>query len=134
MRNRADHLSDSFLLPPEPEPKSEYSILLIVAGRMQGESLRYQLVSRGFDVDLARSLTFAMERLSSAAYDAIILDWQTLEVEYRGPNRAETWFKLAREARSVAKPVGLVALFDSEELAPAEIEQVGAVRISRGAA
>src|SRR2546428_12866236 len=128
MRNRGEDLSQSFLAPPEPDPESEHSVLLIVAGRMQGESLRYQLQSGGLDVDLVRSVSAGLERLSGASYDAIILDWQTLEVEYTRPSRAEAWFRLAREARFEAKPVGLVALFDSEQSAPAEIEQAAAVR------
>src|SRR5215831_16115251 len=108
MRNRADDLSVGLLLPAEAGPQFEHSVLLIVAGRMLGESLRYQLVSSGFEVDLARSVTFALERLPGGRYDAIVMDWQTLEVEYPGPSRAEMWFRLAREVRSRTKPAGLV--------------------------
>src|SRR5437879_13546553 len=100
MRNRAGDLSDSFLLTTEPDPESEHSVLLIVAGRMQGESLRYQLASCGFAVDLARSVTFALERLPGATYDAVILGGQTLEVESSGPSRAETWCRRMRGGRS----------------------------------
>jgi transcriptional regulator with GAF, ATPase, and Fis domain len=134
MRNRGNDLSESFLGPAEPDPESEHSVLLIVAGRMQGESLRYQLVSCGFEVDLARSVSSVLERLNGKSYDAVVLDWQTLEVEYPSSNRVEVWLRLVRDCRAQAKAVGLVALLDSEQSAPLEIEQAGAVRISRGAA
>ncbi|PYT20794.1 MAG: hypothetical protein DMG58_33340, partial [Acidobacteria bacterium] len=143
MRNRADNLTASFLTPTEADPESEHSVLLIVAARMQGESLRYQLESEGFEVDLARSVSAALDRLASAAYDAAVLDWQTLEVEYPGHSRAEGWFRLARELRgtggpgkgpSTVRPVGLVALLESVQSVPPEIEQAGAIVISRGAA
>ena len=143
MRNRADNLTASFLTPTEADPESEHSVLLIVAARMQGESLRYQLESEGFEVDLARSVSAALDRLASAAYDAAVLDWQTLEVEYPGHSRAEVWFRLARELRgtggpgkgpSTVRPVGLVALLESVQSVPPEIEQAGAIVISRGAA
>src|SRR6266567_7201033 len=121
MRNRTDNLSASFpLASAEQDPESEHSVLLIVAARMQGESLRYQLESEGFEVDLARSVSAALDRLASAAYDAAVLDWQTLEVEYPGRSRTEVWLRLARELRgtggpgkgpSTVRPVGLVALF-----------------------
>ena len=138
MRHRGDDLSESFLAPSEPDPALESSVLLIVAGRMQGESFRYQLVSRGFEVDLARSVSAALERLR-APYDALVLDWQTLEVEYPGAACADTWRRLVGDIRTgvgmgPARCVGLVALLDSEQLAPKEIEQARAIRISRGAA
>src|SRR6476620_7459468 len=57
MRHRGDNLSQSFLTPSDPDPAIESSVLLIVAGRMQGENFRYQLVTRGFEVDLARSVS-----------------------------------------------------------------------------
>ena len=135
MRNRADDLSATFLAPPGPDPESEHSVLLIVAARMQGESLRYQLVSQGFEVDLSRSVSAALDRLAGAAYDAVVLDWQTLEVEYPGPARAGTWFRLARELRRPPpRPVGMVALLESMQSAPLEIEQAGAIALSRAAA
>src|SRR6476661_1420185 len=112
MRHRGDDLSESFLAPSEPDPALEYSVLLIVAGRMQGESFRYQLVSRGFEVDLARSASTALERLNGAAYDALVLDWQTLEVEYPGSSGMDTWLRLVRQMRADARLVGLVALLD----------------------
>src|SRR2546421_163397 len=59
MRHQWDDLSGSFLAPSEPDPALDCSVLLIVAGRMQGESFRYHLVSRGFEVDLARSVSAA---------------------------------------------------------------------------
>jgi DNA-binding NtrC family response regulator len=133
MRNRLDELSETFLAPEDPGAKWEHSVLLIIAGRMQGESLRYQLVSRGFDVDLVRSVSAGLDRVASGAYEGIVLDWRTLEVEYPGSLRFEIWTRLARQARAV-RPVGLVALVDSEPAAPAEIEQAGALAISRGAA
>jgi transcriptional regulator with GAF, ATPase, and Fis domain len=97
------------------------------------------LVSRGFEVDLARSVSAALERLRTASYDALVLDWQTLEVEFPGPGCADVWFRLVRDIRTgagvePARLVGLVALLDSEQSAPKEIEQAGAIRISRGAA
>jgi len=131
MRHQWDDLSGSFLAPSEPDPALDCSVLLIVAGRMQGESFRYHLVSRGFEVDLARSVSAARARLNGVSYDALVLDWQTLEVEFPGPSGAETWFRLIKE---VGAAVGLVALLDSDQSAPAEIEQAGAIRISRGAA
>src|SRR5690242_6190155 len=117
MRNRTDDLSASFLAPADPEPESEHSVLLIVAARMQGERLRYQLVSQGFEVDLSRSVSAGLNRLAASAYDAVVLDWQTLQVEYPGASCLETWFRLAREV------TGLVALIESMQMAPAEIEQ-----------
>src|SRR5258708_36688890 len=101
MRNRTDELSGSFLgaveSPSEQSPDSEHSVLLIVAARMQGESLRYQLVSEGFEVDLSRSVSAALDRLAGAPYDAVVLDWQTVEAEYPGPSRTAIWFRRAPE-------------------------------------
>src|SRR5262245_7987453 len=131
MRHQWDDLSGSFLAPSEPDPALDCSVLLIVAGRMQGESFRYHLVSRGFEVDLARSVSAARSRLNGVSYDALVLDWQTLEVEFPGPTGAETWFRLIKE---VGAGAGLVALLDSDQSAPEEIEQAGAIRISRVAA
>jgi len=131
MRHQWDDLSGSFLAPSEPDPALDCSVLLIVAGRMQGESLRYHLVSRGFEVDLARSVSAARARLNGVSYDALVLDWQTLEVEFPGPSGVETWVRLIKE---VGTAVGLVALLEADQFAPAEIEQAGAIRISRGAA
>src|SRR6266700_6038252 len=124
MRNRTDELSTSFLGPAEARveqnPESEHSVLLIVAARMQGESLRYQLVSQGFEVDLLRSVSAALDRLAGASYDAVVVDWQTLEVEYPGASRMETWLRLAGEVCGSAAPVpaGLVALIESMHTAP----------------
>ena len=139
MRHRGDDLSESFLAPSVPDPPLEYSVLLIVAGRMQGESFRYQLVSRGFEVDLVRSGSAALDRVRGASYDALVLDWQTLEVEYPGSGCLDIWFRLVRDIRAAAgvepaRSVGLVTLHDSEQSAPKEIDQAGAIRISRGAA
>src|SRR5262249_27210148 len=131
MRHQWDDLSGSFLAPSEPDPALDCSVLLIIAGRMQGESFRYHLVSRGFEVDLARSVSAARSRLNGVSYDALVLDWQTLEVEFPGPTGAETWFRLIKE---VGAGAGLVALLDSDQSAPEEIEQAGAIRISRVAA
>src|SRR5882672_9563821 len=122
MRHQWDDLSGSFLAPSEPDPALDCSVLLIVAGRMQGESFRYHLVSRGFEVDLARSVSAALARLNGVAYDAMVLDWQTLEVEYPGASGPETWFRLIREVRATvggepARSVGLVALLDSDHSA-----------------
>ena len=128
MRNRLDQLSESFLAPDDPGLKGEHTVLLIVAGRMQAESLRYQLVSRGFDVDLARSVTAGLNRMAARAYDVVALDWQTLEVEYLGADRMQVWARLAREAKRI------VALVDSEESATGEIAQAGALCLARTAA
>src|SRR6266849_6494930 len=100
MRHQWDDLSGSFLAPSEPDAALDCSVLLIVAGRMQGESFRYHLVSRGFEVDLARSVSVALGRLNGVAYDALVLDWQTLQVEYPGATGSETWFRLVKELRA----------------------------------
>jgi transcriptional regulator with GAF, ATPase, and Fis domain len=133
MRNRVDESSESFLAPDDPGPDKNHSILLIIAGRMQGESLRYQLVCRGFEVTLARSVSVGLDRAAKEPYDAVILDWQTLEVEYLGAGRTEAWLRLVRESRATGKQVGMLALVDSEQSAPAEIEEAGAIAIPRGA-
>jgi len=101
---------------------------------MQGESFRYQLASRGFQVDLARSVSAGLERLGGGSYDALVLDWQTLEVEYPGPSGTDIWMRLVRDTRAAAKSMGLVALLDSGQSAQTDIEQAGAIRISRGTA
>jgi DNA-binding NtrC family response regulator len=134
MRNRTDDLSESFLAPEDSGAKWEHSVLLIIAGRMQGENLRYQLVSQGFDVDLVRTVAAGLSRVAGGAYDAVVLDWRTLEVEYVGAGRTETWMRLVHQARAAAKAVGLVAMLDSEQSAAGQIEQAGAVSISLGAA
>ena len=131
MRNRPDDLSDSFLVPSEPDAESDHSVLLIVAARMQGECLRYRLISRGIEVDLVRSVSAALLRLAGSAYDAVVLDWQTLEVEYSGPVRAQMWLRLAQEARGGAGRVGLVVVLESGQATPEEIEPSGAIAISR---
>src|SRR5438094_8384181 len=120
MRSRTDNLSASFpLASAEQDTESEHSVLLIVAARMQGESLRYQLVSQGFEVDLSRSVSAGLERLAASSYDAVVLDWQTLQVEYQGARRLETWIRLAREvcgADGQRGAAGLVALIESKQL------------------
>jgi transcriptional regulator with GAF, ATPase, and Fis domain len=134
MRSRADDLSEGFLTPDDTGTEAHHSVLLIVAGRMQGENLRYQLVSQGFEADLTRSVSQALDRRSGTAYDAVVLDWQTLEVEYTGSGRAQAWARLVRESRASRKPVGIVVLVDSEQNAPPEIAQAGAIGVALGAA
>src|SRR5215831_18046516 len=94
MRNRGDELSESFLAPDDPGPEPKHSILLIVAGRMHGEGLRYQLVCRGFEVELARSVSAGVGRMVGSGCEAVVLDWQTLAVEYAAADRAEAWARL----------------------------------------
>jgi transcriptional regulator with GAF, ATPase, and Fis domain len=101
---------------------------------MHSESLRYQLVSRGFAVDLARSVSLALERVTRANYDALILDWQTLEVEYGALGRIEAWTRLVRESRAAGKTTGLVVVVDSELTPLQEIATAGAIGIARGTA
>src|SRR3984893_5804858 len=132
MRTRLDESSESFLGPEDPGPETKHSVLLIVAGRMQGESLRYQLVCRGFEVSLARSVSIALERVGRTSYDAVILDWQTLEVEYLAASRSEAWLRLVGAARTSPKPVGAVALVATENFADDEIEQANAIAVLRG--
>jgi transcriptional regulator with GAF, ATPase, and Fis domain len=132
MRTRIDDSSESFLGPDGPGPETKHSVLLVIAGRMQGESLRYQLVGRGFEVDLARSVSLALERAGKTSYDAVVLDWQTLEVEYLAASRTEAWLRLIRAARASGKPVGAVALVATENFANDEIEQADAIAVQRG--
>jgi transcriptional regulator with GAF, ATPase, and Fis domain len=134
MRNRSDDLSESFIAPDDPGPEARYSILLIVAGKMQGENLRYQLVCRGFEADLERSVSRVFGRPARVTYDAIILDWQTLEVEYAGAGRTQAWARLVRESRTAGKAAGLIVLVDSEQDAPPEVGQAGAIAMTRAAA
>src|SRR5579862_3979868 len=110
--NGSDFVSDN---PDEADPDSKYSVLLVIAGRTQGESLRYQLVFQGFDVDLARSVSIGLQRAAAVPYDAVVVDWQTLEVEYARPSRSEAWMRLVRESRASGRPVGVVALLTSEQ-------------------
>ena len=131
MRTRNDDSSESFLDPDEPGPETKHSVLLVIAGRMQGESLRYQLVCLGFEVDLARSVSLALERAGKASYDAVVLDWQTLEVEYLAASRTDAWLQLVRAARACGKPVGAVALLATENFAAEEIEQADAIGLLR---
>src|SRR3984893_1265099 len=132
MRTRIDESSESFLGPEDPGPETKHSVLLIIAGRMQGESLRYQLVCRGFEVDLARSVSIALERARKASYDAVVLDWQTLEVEYLAASRTQAWLQLVGAVRATGKRVGAVALTAAENFAAGEIEQAEAVGVLRG--
>ena len=106
--------------------------MLVIAGRIQGESLRYQLVCKGFEVDLARSVSLALERVGRASYDAVVLDWQTLEVEYLPASRTEAWLRLVRSARTNGKQVGAVALIATENFAADEIELADGVGVLRG--
>src|SRR5260370_2349369 len=62
----------------------------------------------------------------------MILDWQTLEVEYLASNRTDAWMRLVREVRAAGKPVGVVALVGSEQSAAAEIEHADAIAGPRG--
>jgi transcriptional regulator with GAF, ATPase, and Fis domain len=133
MRTRNDDSSESFLDPEEPGPETNHSVLLIIAGRMQGENLRYQLVCQGFEVELARSVSLALERAGKASYDAVVLDWQTLEVEYLAASRTEAWLQLVRAMRAGGKPVGCVALIATENFPADEIEQADAIAVVRGA-
>ena len=102
MRPRVDDLSESFLAPEDPGGKWEHSVLLIIAGRMQGESLRYQLVSRGFDVDL--------------------LDRRLTEEDFReqSPLFSFVWGRDFRQqnADAFAKVVGAEVLIHGHEPAP----------------
>src|SRR5579859_3576176 len=133
MRTRMDDLSESFLGPEDPGPEAKHTVLLVIAGRMQGESLRYQLVCRGFEVDLARSVSLAVERAGKTSYDAVILDWQTLEVEYLAPSRAEAWLRLVGAVRASGKAVGAVALVPGENFPADDIEQADAIAVPRSA-
>src|ERR1700716_4257765 len=110
MRTRIDDSAESFVGPDEPGLEAKHSVLLVMAGRMQGESLRYQLVCQGFEVDLARSVSLALERAGKAPYEEVVVDWQPLEVEYLPARRTEAWLQLVRGPRASGKPVGAVAL------------------------
>src|SRR5260370_35377301 len=96
MRTRIDDSSESFLAPDEPGLEAKHSVLLVMASRMQGESLRYQLVCQGFEVDLARSVSLALERVDKESFDAVVLDWQTLEGEYLDASRTEDMLRFVR--------------------------------------
>jgi DNA-binding NtrC family response regulator len=121
MRNREEDLSHR-----------EHSVLLIIAGRIEGESLRHHLVSSGFDVDQSRSVAAGLDRMSSHWYDAVVLDWQILQPERVGAGGSETWARLVSHAAS--RTLGIVALVESGTDAPAEIGHAGAVAITRKAA
>src|SRR5260370_24594242 len=131
MRTRIDDSSESLLGPEEPGAETKHLVLLVIAGRIQGESLRYQLVCRGFEVDLARSVSIALERSQKAAYDAVVLDWQTLEVEYLAASRTQAWLQLVGAVRASGRRVGAVALTATENFAADEIEQADAIGIPR---
>ena len=134
MRTPIDDSSERFLGPDDPGPESKHSVLLVIASRMQGESLRNQLVCRSFEVDLARSVSLALERATKTSYDAVIVDWQTLEVEYLAAGRTEAWLRLVRAARATTgRPVGAVALVATEDFAASDIEQAGALAVLRDA-
>jgi hypothetical protein len=133
MRTRIDDSSESFLGPDDPGPDTKHTVLLVIAGRMQGESLRYQLVCRGFEVDLARSVSLGLERAGRTSYDAVVLDWQTLEVEYLAASRTEAWLQLVSAARASGKAVGAVALIAADNFAVEDIERADAIAVLRGA-
>jgi len=132
MRNRQDELLESLLTAEDPGVTWEHSVLLIIAARTQGETLRYQLVSRGFDVDVARAVSAGLLRVAGGSYDALVLDWQTLEVEYVGAARSESWERLITETKRAG--IGIVALLDSEESFPREIDLTEVVAITRAEA
>ncbi len=101
---------------------------------MQGEGLRYRLVCRGFEANLARSVSLAYERVREP-YSVVVLDWQTLELEFPGASRAEAWARLAREFRAAAQPTpGLVIIVESDQNLPPELAHTGAFFIPRSAA
>src|SRR5215216_5870491 len=99
MRSRQDELLESLLTAEDPGATWEHSVLLIIAARMHGEMLRFQLVSHGCDVDVARAVSIGLHRVAGGSYDALVLDWQTLEVEYVGAARNEIWTRLVAEAK-----------------------------------
>ncbi|MGH9659879.1 MAG: sigma-54 interaction domain-containing protein, partial [Bryobacteraceae bacterium] len=100
-------------------------------GRIQAEHCRFLLLDCGLAVDICRSVAGSMGRLESRGYDAVVVDWRTLEVEHLGTGDwREGWLRLARAARAANDgPVGLVALFGGEVAVHPELDQVGAVAV-----
>ena len=135
MRTPIDDSSERFLRPDDPGPESKYSVLLVIASRMQGESLRNQLVCRGFEVDLARSVSLALERATKTSYDAVIVDWQTLEVEITWrASRTGSLVAIGPARRATTGKAGYaVALVATEDFAASDIEQADALAVLRSA-
>src|SRR5689334_331579 len=83
MPARTDDRSDGYFAPPQVATgELRRAVLVVAAGRMQADSLRHQLTSHGATVHVSRSVTEAFDRLPAEGYDAVVVDWETLEVEF----------------------------------------------------
>ncbi len=136
MKKRTDEPADGFLLPEEAPPAQlDRSVLIVAAGRIQTEQYRSLLVACGATVDSSRTVGGALERLEGRSYEAVLLDWRTLEVEHLGGDWREAWADLVQATRRGRAPAsGLVALFESEPLKAFELEEAGAVSLGRSVA
>lgn len=119
MRKHMDEQTETLLGPlsagQDTFPAMERSVLLVVAGRSQADQLRWHLAERGASVEIARSVSGAIERLENYAFDAVMVDWKTITVEHLGGDWREGWFRLVDVARARhAHPVGLVMLADDD--------------------
>lgn len=100
------------------------AILLVAAGKLFAEEQRRTLLGHGMSVEIARSVADAMERLTAKAYDALVLQWRTLEVEFLGREWREGWQRCVHLARRSNPDLVLVVQSDTESRIPEEVARL----------
>jgi DNA-binding NtrC family response regulator len=96
------------------------AILLVAAGKLFAEEHRRTLLGHGLYVEVARSVADAMERLTAKRYEALVLQWRTLEVEFLGREWREGWQRCVHLARKSNSNLVLVVQADTGTRIPEE--------------
>ncbi|MGH9720363.1 MAG: sigma-54 interaction domain-containing protein [Bryobacteraceae bacterium] len=135
--NQSTLLGTNDATPPVGVPRRGAAspwVLLVMAGRSHADHYKSRLAGHGFHVDLCRSVPALGQRTEPKDFDAIILDWKTLQVEYLGADWHEGWRLIANTAAcgvaGVRLAPALIVLADNDAAVPPEIRQDGAVIIS----
>lgn len=94
---------------------------MIAAGRTFADEQRSRLINSGFSVEIARSMASALERLTALAYDALVVQWRTVEVEFLGRDWRDAWNRCLRLARRRHANAAIVVLAEPGSRLPEEV-------------
>jgi DNA-binding NtrC family response regulator len=106
--------------PSDHQSGSRPAVLLVAAGKLFAEEHRHNLLGNGMSVEIARSVADGMERLTAKTYDALVLQWRTLEVEFLGREWREGWQRCVHLARKSNPGLVLVVQADTGTRIPEE--------------
>jgi len=104
------------------------SVLLIAAGRIEGERLRRELIAAGYSPEYVRSVDAGIARQGRRQYAGLVLDWRTLEVEYLGRDWRDAWDRVRPAS---GKRNATLVLFPNDPPEMPELSQPGVELLGR---